>query len=69
MCFLTCRYGVTLIAVRKKDKGKGMILNPGPSHIMNYDDRCFYISISSEEDMAIKVIIRISLSILVTGYN
>jgi len=30
------------------------MLNPGPSHVMNYEDRCFYIAISSEEDTAFK---------------
>ena len=30
------------------------MLNPGPSHIMNYDDRCFYIAISKEEDTAFR---------------
>lgn len=31
-----------------------MLLNPGPSHVMDYSDQCFYISISSEEDSHIK---------------
>ena len=31
-----------------------MLLNPGPSHVMDYNDQCFYISISSEEDSHIK---------------
>ena len=26
------------------------MLNPGRSHVMDYNDQCFYISISSEED-------------------
>ena len=46
------RYGVTLFAVRSKEKNSRILLNPGPSHIMNYNDHCFYISISSEEDTA-----------------
>lgn len=48
------RYGVTLIGVRRSGKTSRVMLNPGPSHIMNYDDRCFYIAISSEEDTAFK---------------
>lgn len=48
------KYGVTLFAVRPVGKNKRIMLNPGPSHVMNYEDRCFYIAISSEEDTAFK---------------
>ncbi|XP_031565605.1 potassium channel subfamily T member 2-like isoform X3 [Actinia tenebrosa] len=48
------RYGVTLIGVRRTGKNSRVMLNPGPSHIMNYEDRCLYIAISSEEDTAFK---------------
>ena len=51
---LFIRYGVTLFAVRPVGKNKRIVLNPGPSHVMNYEDRCFYIAISSEEDTAFK---------------
>ncbi|XP_068724952.1 potassium channel subfamily T member 2-like isoform X3 [Montipora capricornis] len=48
------KYGVTLIAVQAAKKGRRILLNPGPLHVMDYDDQCFYISISSEEDSHIK---------------
>ncbi|XP_048587242.1 potassium channel subfamily T member 1 isoform X2 [Nematostella vectensis] len=48
------KYGVTLIGVKRHGKGGRLMLNPGPSHNMAYDDRCFYIAISSEEDTAFK---------------
>ena len=48
--FLFSRYGVTLFAVQAAKKGWRILLNPGCSHVMDYNDQCFYISISSEED-------------------
>ena len=45
---------MTLFAVRSSGKGSRILLNPGLSHVMNYEDRCFYIAISSEEDTAFK---------------
>ncbi|XP_074607442.1 potassium channel subfamily T member 2-like isoform X1 [Acropora palmata] len=44
------KYGVTLFAVQAAKKGWRILLNPGRSHVMDYNDQCFYISISSEED-------------------
>ena len=52
--FFPVRYGVTLFAVCAAKKGRRILLNPGPTHIMDYDDRCYYIAISSEEDSYIK---------------
>ena len=51
---LLFRYGVTLFAVRAVKKGSRLLLNPGPSHVMDYDDLCFYIAISREEDSNIR---------------
>lgn len=48
------KYGVTLFAVRAAKKGSRILLNPGPTHVMDYDDLCLYIAISSEEDSHIK---------------
>ena len=45
---------MTLFAVRAAKKGRRILLNPGPTHIMDYDDRCYYIAHSSEEDSHIK---------------
>ena len=45
---------MTLFAVHPVGKNKRIMLNPGPSHVMKYEDRCFYIAISSEEDTAFK---------------
>ena len=52
--FFPVRYGVTLFAVCAAKKSRRILLNPGPTHIMDYDDRCYYIAISSEEDSYIK---------------
>ena len=52
--FFPVRYGATLFAVSAAKKGY-RILNPGPTHIMDYDDRCYYIAMSSEEDSHFKV--------------
>ncbi|PFX29727.1 Potassium channel subfamily T member 1 [Stylophora pistillata] len=48
------KYGVTLFAVHSSGKGSRILLNPGPTHTMSKEDRCFYIAISSEEDTAFK---------------
>ena len=45
---------MTLFAVCAAKKSRRILLNPGPTHIMDYDDRCYYIAISSEEDSYIK---------------
>ena len=45
---------MTLFAVRAAKKGSRILLNPGPTHVMDYDDLCLYIAISSEEDSHIK---------------
>ena len=45
---------MTLFAVCAAKKGRRILLNPGPTHIMDYDDRCYYIAHSSEEDSHIK---------------
>ena len=52
--FFPVRYGVTLFAVCAAKKSRRILLNPGPTHIMDYDDRCYYIAFSSEEDSYIK---------------
>ena len=53
--FFPVRYGATLFAVSAAKKGRRILLNPGPTHIMDYDDRCYYIAMSSEEDSHFKV--------------
>ncbi|XP_028410952.1 potassium channel subfamily T member 1-like isoform X2 [Dendronephthya gigantea] len=49
------RYGVCLIGVRRAKSSK-VLLNPGSSYLMGYNDTCFYISMSSEEESAFKEI-------------
>ena len=53
--FFPVRYGATLFAVSAAKKGPRILLNPGPTHIMDYDDQCYYIAMSSEEDSHFKV--------------
>ena len=55
MVVVNPRYGVCLIGVRR-DKSSKVLLNPGSSYLMGYNDTCFYISMSSEEDSAFKEI-------------
>ena len=45
---------MSLFAVSAATKDYRISLNPGPTHIMDYDDRCYYIAQSSEEDSHIK---------------
>ena len=45
---------MSLFAVSAATKDYRISLNPGPTHIMDYDDRCYYIAHSSEEDSHIK---------------
>jgi hypothetical protein len=52
---MSCRYGVCLIGVRRAKSSK-VLLNPGSSYLMGYNDTCFYISMSSEEESAFKEI-------------
>ncbi|XP_061655676.1 potassium channel subfamily T member 2 isoform X2 [Phyllopteryx taeniolatus] len=44
------KYGVCLIGIRKEDKS--ILLNPGPRHIMEATDTCYYINITKEENSA-----------------
>lgn len=44
-----------MIGVRRAN-GSKVLLNPGSSYIMGYNDTCFYISMSSEEESAFKEI-------------
>jgi hypothetical protein len=50
---IASRYGVCLIGVRRANSSK-VLLNPGSSYMMGYNDTCFYISMSSEEESAFK---------------
>ena len=50
---ISTRYGVCLIGVRRADS-KTVLLNPGSSFLMGYNDTCFYISMSSEEESSFK---------------
>ncbi|XP_053138262.1 potassium channel subfamily T member 1 isoform X2 [Hemicordylus capensis] len=45
------KYGVCLMGVRREEN-KGILLNPGPRHIMTASDTCFYINITKEENSA-----------------
>lgn len=45
------RYGVCLIGIKREDN-KGILLNPGPHHIMASTDTCYYINITKEENSA-----------------
>ncbi|XP_076828197.1 potassium channel subfamily T member 2 [Brachyhypopomus gauderio] len=47
------KYGVCLIAVRRKDS-KNILLNPGRQFIMNGSDMCFYINLTKEENSTFK---------------
>ena len=44
-----------LIGVRREKSSK-VLLNPGSSYLLGYNDTCFYISMSSEEESAFKEI-------------
>ncbi|XP_046845031.1 potassium channel subfamily T member 2-like isoform X2 [Xenia sp. Carnegie-2017] len=47
------RYGMCLIGVRPFNTSK-VLLNPGSSYLMDENDICFYIAMSSEEESAFK---------------
>lgn len=51
---LICRYGICLIGVCPDNTKKNILLNPGPEHIMNPLDVCFYISLTKEENTCFK---------------
>ena len=45
---------MTLIGVKRCQAGSPLLLNPGPDFKLAYDDICFYMAITSEEDMLLK---------------
>uniref|UniRef100_T1JA21 Uncharacterized protein n=1 Tax=Strigamia maritima TaxID=126957 RepID=T1JA21_STRMM len=47
------KYGVTLIAVKRTDdpEDEHVKLNPGPTHILRETDKCYYLSITREQNM------------------
>lgn len=53
------RYGVALIGVRPFELPEfyedTILLNPGPRHIMQKSDTCYYMSITKEENSAFSV--------------
>jgi hypothetical protein len=48
------KFGVSLVAIRPAILPEfyedSLLLNPGPGHILNKSDICFYLSITKEED-------------------
>ncbi|XP_052467004.1 potassium channel subfamily T member 2-like isoform X2 [Carassius gibelio] len=48
------KYGICLIGVCPDNTKKNILLNPGPEHIMNPLDVCFYISLTKEENTCFK---------------
>ncbi|XP_058148933.2 potassium channel subfamily T member 1, partial [Dasypus novemcinctus] len=45
------KYGVCLMGLKREDS-KGILLNPGPRHLLAASDTCFYINITKEENSA-----------------
>uniref|UniRef100_A0A1I8JEF5 Potassium channel subfamily T member 2 n=1 Tax=Macrostomum lignano TaxID=282301 RepID=A0A1I8JEF5_9PLAT len=44
------KFGVALVAVRPNTPGASILLNPGPRHVMQAMDTCYYMSITKEEN-------------------
>ena len=49
---LLFRYGVALVGIQQDIVGSTIQLNPGPRHMMNASDICFYMNITKEENSA-----------------
>uniref|UniRef100_T1J7B9 RCK N-terminal domain-containing protein n=1 Tax=Strigamia maritima TaxID=126957 RepID=T1J7B9_STRMM len=58
------KYGVTLIAVKRTDDPEDdhIKLNPGPSHLIREADKCYYLSITREQNMNFTTIKTSSIS-------
>uniref|UniRef100_A0A1I8HFI5 Potassium channel, subfamily T, member 1 n=2 Tax=Macrostomum lignano TaxID=282301 RepID=A0A1I8HFI5_9PLAT len=46
------KYGVGLVAVKSAGPNSQIQLNPGPRHVMQASDTCYYMSITKEENTA-----------------
>ncbi|XP_070532186.1 potassium channel subfamily T member 2-like isoform X24 [Ptychodera flava] len=46
------KYGVALVGVKKDEEDSEIQLNPGPKHIMQASDTCYYFNITKEENSA-----------------
>lgn len=48
------RFGVGLVGVQRDASNSSLLLNPGPSFVLRATDICYYMGLTSEEELPIE---------------